>query len=145
VGVIEVGLYASEAYLERHPLPRSARDLAHGHALIGRDRDGDLVAALAPFGARLQRRHFTFRSDSDVAQLGALRAGLGIGACHVPLAARWPTLRRVVPAIHFDMETWVVTHEDLRSSKRIALVFEHLVQSLGRYIGEGARRKRVRK
>lgn len=145
VGVIEVGLFASESYLERHPLPRSAADLAHGHTLLGRDRDGNLLAVLARFGAQLEQHQFTFRSDSDVALLAALRAGIGIGPCQVPLAARSPSLRRLVPAIHFDMETWLVTHENLRSSKRISLVFEHLVHALGEYIAGGAPRKRSKK
>lgn len=145
VGVIEVGLFASESYLERHPLPRSASDLAHGHALIGRDRDGSMPAVFAAFGVRLQRHQFTLRTDSDTAQLAAVRAGLGIGFYHVPLAARLPTLRRIVPAIRLELETWVVTHENLRSSKRIALVFEHLVRSLRQYIDGGARPKRAAK
>jgi hypothetical protein len=59
--------------------------------------------------------------------------------------ARSPSLRRLVPAIRFDMETWVVTHENLRTSKRIALVFDHLVESLHDYIGDGPRRKRPKK
>lgn len=145
VGSIEIGLFASDAYLERHPLPRTANELAHGHALIGRDRDGSMRALLEAFGAHVQQRQFVLRSDSDVAQVAALRSGHGIAFCQVPLAARTPSLRRVVPSIRLDVETWVVTHEDLRSSRRISLVFEHLVETLSAYMNGGARRKRVGK
>ncbi len=43
------------------------------------------------------REDFIFRSDSDLAQLAAIRAGIGIGICQIPLAARDPALVRVMP------------------------------------------------
>jgi hypothetical protein len=33
---------------------------------------------------------------------------------------------------------WVVTHEDLRASRRVAIVFEHLVTALGVYVRSAA-------
>jgi DNA-binding transcriptional LysR family regulator len=133
VGTIEVGFFASEAYLVDHPAPRSAADLARGHALIGRDRDASFIAGLAAAGIRLTRRDFALRTDSDTAQLAAIRAGFGIGVCQVALAGRPPRLRRVLPKLGFGLPTWVVTHEDLRSSRRVSLVFDHLVASLTAY------------
>jgi hypothetical protein len=34
----------------------------------------------------------------------------------------------------FDLPVWVVTHENLRASRRVSLVFEHLVASLTKYV-----------
>jgi hypothetical protein len=39
----------------------------------------------------------------------------------------------VLPKLGFELPIWVVTHEDLRASRRVALVFEHLVASLAVY------------
>jgi DNA-binding transcriptional LysR family regulator len=133
IGALKLGLFASEAYLADHPVPRAPGDLLRGHALIGKDRDASFLAALAAAGLPLKRKDLALRTDSDVACLAAMRAGLGIGICQVPLAARPPRLRRLIPKLAFDMPVWVVTHEDLRASRRVSLVFEHLVASLAVY------------
>lgn len=133
VGVIQVGLFGHRDYLARHPAPKNPGDLLKGHALIGADRDRGLLNALSTLGLSLSPRDFAIRTDSDGAQLSAVRAGLGIGACQVPLATRAPSLVRVLPRVAFPLETWVVMHEDQRSVRRVRLVFDHLVKSLGAY------------
>ena len=82
-----------------------------------------------------RRSRSSLRFDSDLAQLAAVRAGLGIGVAQVPIAARDSNLRRVVPGLTLPLETWVVMHEDLRGVPRIRLVFDHLAEHLGRYLG----------
>ncbi len=134
VGAIPLGLYASEAYLTQHPAPRSLADLMRGHRLVGADRGRGLITALAAAGIATTPRHFHFRSDNDLAQLAAVRAGLGIGVCQVPLASRTPALHRVLPEVEVPLETWVVMHEDQRQVRRVRVVFEHLVRELGAYI-----------
>ena len=130
VGAIELGLYATRDYLERRGVPEQLDALLDGHALIGGDRIRDIIDALAHAGLTTRPRDFTLRTDSDAAQLAALRAGLGIGVAQVPLAQRDPRLRRVVPKLRFELETWVVMHEDLRAVPRVRRVFDHLVERL---------------
>jgi hypothetical protein len=132
-GTVRLGVFASEAYLADHPAPRSTADLARRHALIGKDRDPSFLTALAAAGLPLKRKDFALRTDSDTVCLAAMRAGIGIGICQVPLAAGPPSMRRLLPKLSFELPVWVVTHEDLRSSRRVALVFAHLVASLARY------------
>ena len=63
--------------------------------LIGWDRDAGVAAdAVAEYA--LTREDFGVRCDSHAGQLAALRAGLGIGACHYPIAARDPDLLPVL-------------------------------------------------
>jgi DNA-binding transcriptional LysR family regulator len=134
VGTVKLGVFASEAYLKDRPVPRTVADLLRGHAFIGKDRDTSFFAALAAAGLSVKRRDFALRTDSDTAYLAVMRAGLGIGICQVPLAARPPRLQRVLPKLSFDLPVWVVTHENLRASRRVSLVFEHLVASLTKYV-----------
>jgi DNA-binding transcriptional LysR family regulator len=133
VGSVGVGLFASEGYLASHGTPRTVAELSHDHALVGRDRDDSFYAALSAIGVRKKRRDFALRTDSDVVQLGAIRAGWGIGVCQIALAAREKGLRRVLPKVCFDLPVWVVTHEDLRGVRRVSVVFEHLVAALTKY------------
>lgn len=134
VGIVKFGVFAAESYLADRPAPRSVADLLDGHALIGKDRDTSFFTRLATSGLALKRKDFALRTDNDAAYLAALRAGVGIGICQVPLAAGPPVLRRLLPKASFELPVWVVTHEDLRASRRVSIVFEHLVASLSKYI-----------
>lgn len=135
VGAVAIGLFASARYLEAHGEPRCLDDLAH-HALVGSDRTRGLADFLAEAGAPVRRRDFALRTDSDLAQLAAIRAGVGIGACQVPLAARDSSLRRVLPALGTALEVFVVMHEDLRHLERVRAVFTRLVDHLRRHLDE---------
>lgn len=130
-GTVAIGFYASSAYVAARGMPRSTAELKR-HTLVGRDRDVDFYAALEAAGLSLARSDFAYRTDSDVGQLAAVRAGIGIGACQLPLAG---DLVRVLPKLSFALPVWVVTHEDLRHTRRVAEVFEHLVRELTAYCG----------
>lgn len=133
VGVVGLGLFATESYLAKHPPPRSPAQLRE-HALVGADRERRIIDALAAAGIPTTPGDYALRTDSDLAQLAAVRAGVGIGVCQLPIAARSPELRRVLPELAFELEVWVVTHEDLRGVRRVAIVFDHLVDHLRAYL-----------
>lgn len=134
---IELGLFATAGYLRARGAPARLADLTarrgeeRGHALIGGDRVRAVAEALAAAGLATRPADFALRSDSDLAQLAAVRAGLGIGVCQLPIAARDPELHRVLPRLAFHLEAHLVMHEDLRAVRRVRLVFEHLVTALG--------------
>jgi len=89
VGAIELGLHAHERYLAAHGKPRSLAALA-GHALIGYDNENAFIRKWQERYPAFARNALAFRADSDLAQLAAIRAGLGIGVCQAALAAREP-------------------------------------------------------
>jgi DNA-binding transcriptional LysR family regulator len=133
IGSVALGFFASAKYVAARGAPRAISELSHEHTLIGGDRNTSFYAGLASVGLRLKKRDVALRTDSDVAQLNAIRAGLGIGVCQVALAQRTQGLQRVLPKITMAIPMWVVTHEDLRASRRVAVVFEHLVDALTKY------------
>ena len=114
-------------------MPRRLVDLRE-HALIGYDRDQAYVRLLERMGVPTTQDMFAFRSDSELAQLAALRAGFGIGASQLGIARRDKNL---VPVLHSDfiypMEVWLAMHRDLRSSRRIRLLFDQLATRLSAY------------
>ncbi|MBX7083368.1 MAG: LysR family transcriptional regulator [Nannocystaceae bacterium] len=132
IGTIEIGLFASVHYLARRPAPVQLEQLRE-HALVGPDRDRALLQGLAAMGVALRPADFAVRTDADAAQLACVRAGLGIGVMQRPLAARDPTLVRVLPQLTFPLPVWLAMHEDLRSSTRVRLVFDHLAVTLAAY------------
>lgn len=134
VGAVAVGLHAHRDYLARHGAPVTLDDLA-GHSLIGYDQETEFLRGLRKRFPAVSRERFSFRSDSDLAQLALLRAGYGIGVCQVALAAREPSLQRVLgDEFNVELDTWVAMHEDLRDSPRCAVTFAALVEGLTDYL-----------
>jgi DNA-binding transcriptional LysR family regulator len=133
VAAIPLGLFAHCDYLAERGMPKTVAELAN-HDLIGSDRsasDRVLTAALLP---DIDLRRFVVRTDSHPAQLAAARAGIGIGFVQRPIGASDPRLRPVLPDLAIpELDTWVVTHENLRDIPRISAVFDHLVEEFGRY------------
>lgn len=127
VGAIPLGLFAHRDYVAHRGMPQTVADLA-AHEMIGSDRtraDLALGEALVPGE---NRKAFRFRSDSHPAQLAAARAGLGIAVAQRPIALTDPQLVAVLPElIVATLDTWIVTHEDLRRLPRVRATFDHLV------------------
>lgn len=138
VPAIRIGLYAHVDYLAAHGTPASVEDLTR-HRLVGPDRSRGELAMVADRLPGLDPAAFILRTDAHPVALGAARAGLGIAAIHRPLADADPCLRPVLPQLDLaTLETWIVTHENLRKLARIDAVFDHLVQAFTAY-GNGAR------
>ncbi len=146
IGDIELGFHAHRDYLARHGVPATI-DALRGHSLVGFDRETAFIRA---FIARLRqpglldRGTFGLRADSDLAQLAAIRAGVGIGVCQVPLARRDPKLVRVLPrAMAMKLDAWLAMHEDLRHSPRCGVAFDAIAAGLKRYVAGSTGRLRA--
>jgi DNA-binding transcriptional LysR family regulator len=132
LGTVHLGLHAHPRYLKVHGTPQSLEEL-NQHPLIGFDK-APSVRRLPGLAAQLTREMFAFRCDSDVGQYAALRAGFGIGVCQLALGKR-DRLTPVLPgAIDFALGVWVVMHQDLKSSRRMRLMYDHLAAQLTDYI-----------
>lgn len=137
IGTIAIGLAASPDYLARHGDPTVLDELVQ-HALITDDRRGQLLMVLGQWGLDVADVSAVLRSDDTLAQLAAVRAGLGVGVCQVPLMDELG-LVRVLPALEVLLPVWVVVHEDLRRLTRVRRVFDYLVETLTAYLGPSAR------
>jgi DNA-binding transcriptional LysR family regulator len=132
IGDVELGLFAHRRYLARHGTPETLEDLAR-HTIVGFDADDAPVRGMK--GPPVTRELFAFRSDNDHAQLAMLRAGFGIAGTHVKIAARDKNLVRVpFAAFEMTLPIWLVTHEDLRGTRRVHLLYEHLADGLRAHI-----------
>ena len=135
VGVVPVGLFAHKSYLADHGTPKSVSELSQ-HALIGFDEETPYLRTARKAFPLWSRAAFSLRTDSDVGQLGLIRAGCGIGFCQLALARRNAELVQVLPLkVEFKLDTWVTMHEDLRNSPRCRVTFDALVKGLTAYVG----------
>lgn len=135
IGDIELGLHAHRRYLDARGTPQTLEQLTE-HALIGFDQETPFLRSARHWLPQWRREHFTLRTDSDLAQLAMIRAGVGIGVCQVRVAQRDPALVRVLaPPFKPRLTSWLTMHEDLRNSPRCKVTFEALLSGLEQYVG----------
>lgn len=137
LGTVELGFHAHPRYLAAHGTPRSLEEL-RAHPLIGFDRAAS-VTRLFTSPLPLTRELFAFRCDSDIGQYAALRAGFGIGVCQNPLGKRDGLVPVLPGALEFRLGIWLVMHRDLKSTRRVRLLFDHLASRLAAYIASAPR------
>ena len=134
VGKTVIGLYAHRNYLKAHGVPKTVADFGT-HCVIGFDRDDWSLRSLGTQPQEITRDHFGFRCDSDLAQFAALRAGMGIGGCQHNIARRFKELVPVLgKAIRFELEIWIAMHEDMKSTTRVRILFDHLAVGLSAFV-----------
>ncbi|KRB50882.1 LysR family transcriptional regulator [Rhizobium sp. Root708] len=134
IGNIPLGFHAHRQYLQRNGTPQAMEDLA-GHRIIGYDRQTAYIRAMLARFPIPDNIAFGFKTDSPLAQLAAIRAGLGIGICQTGLGRRDPGLVHVLAdAFEIRLETWVVMHEGIRTSSRYRATFDALVNGLTNYV-----------
>ena len=134
VGAVEAGLFATRDYVARYGEPTGPADVER-HTLIGFDRAPFWRQAIQKLGLRPDQ--FAFRTDSMLAQLEAVRSGLGIGAVHVPIARRHGELVRVLERVYAErFEVWLVVHQDVRADPAVRAVAAGVEQGLRAYLGQ---------
>jgi DNA-binding transcriptional LysR family regulator len=136
VGRVRLGFYARRDYLARSAPIEEAGDLAH-HAVIGFDRDAASLRSINAVWPVLPS--FTLRTDNQLAQMAAVRAGFGIGVMQDPIARRDPALLPVLrDTFTAHLPVWIAMHEDLRSTHRMRIVFDALAEGLASHVRAGA-------
>ena len=126
----EANFYASEDWVQVHGHPRRAQDAAH-LPFVGSDRSGQYLSYLRQHGLPIEEANFSCYADQSKAHWALVRHGLGIGAMIDEIARDTPGIVRVlddVPPVRFPI--WLVTHRELRTSRRIRIVFEALAEGL---------------
>jgi DNA-binding transcriptional LysR family regulator len=128
----EGGLYAAPSFLRRHGRPRTLADLAD-LPFVGISEPARMVSELRRFGLELAERNFGFHCENMAVGCEMARAGLGIGLISDDIARRMPDLQRLLPEdVAIPVPLWLTTHRDLRTSRRIRVVYDFLAEALGR-------------
>lgn len=122
--------YASEDWVRTHGHPRSAEAAAH-LPFVGSDRSGLFLTYLRQHGLPVTEANFSCYAEHSIAHWALVRQGMGIGVMMDEIARDTAGIVRVlddVPPVRFPI--WLVTHRELRTSRRIRVVFEALAQGL---------------
>jgi DNA-binding transcriptional LysR family regulator len=123
VATVDYAVYATAAYLARHPDPSAAE--VDAVTWIGADDAPPWVRRNFPH-ARV-----ALRVDSPLSLAAAARAGLGLTLLPCFIGAREPTLVRVATAFREpSWGLWVLSHPDLRATARVRVLRDFVVKIL---------------
>lgn len=117
--------YASNAFIEAcgHPTKRSLSS----HQIVSFVEADRMLNYLVPAGLELTRANFRFTTSSQLVALQMVRNGLGLAILPERAVGEIPDLVPIEIDIEaFGIPAWLVTHSELKTSRRIRLVFDHL-------------------
>ncbi|PTX58001.1 LysR family transcriptional regulator [Litoreibacter ponti] len=130
LGMLRLGFWATQEYLDRKGVPRSVEDL-FDHDLLGYDRLDRFIRVANQMGWPLKRSDFCFRCDTQNVHCEMIRNGAGVGVMEVNLAQMHPELVQVLPDFPVPgLEVWLTTHEALRHTPRVETVWRALEAGL---------------
>ena len=116
---MRMGLYAATSYVKRHGLPEGRADFAR-HRFVGTDDTGARAAFFRWMQDNVAPELVTFRTSDPIANLDAIRGGLGIGFLPSRAARDDAALVEIMPPLpEWDAALWVVTHVDLHRSLKV--------------------------
>lgn len=137
IGSLLFGFYATPEYLQRRGVPTCFDELADGHTLVGFDRiDPKSVVDKIDIGRPISRELFKLKTDNQLAQVAAIRSGIGVGAVQHGLARRYGLHPVLTGGFSFELEVWICMHESLKASRRMRLMSDHLADRLREFIAE---------
>ncbi len=123
-------LYASPAYIEQIGNPATLAEFSQA-AFIGFIDNKPLLDGLNALGFNLTGRNFPVSTGSHLVHWELTKQGLGIGIMPVAVGDAEPRVARVAPWMDpIEVPVWLVAHRELRTSRRVRLVYDFLAAAL---------------
>jgi DNA-binding transcriptional LysR family regulator len=127
-------LYAAKSYLQKLGNPRSITELNRAN-FIDTEKPGRLMTLLNSQGFNLTKQNFPVISNSHIVQWELVKQGVAVSATVEEIGDNEPLVERVcvsdLPLITMDL--WLVTHNELRTNRRIRRVFDFFVSEFSDY------------
>ena len=133
LGHTPFGLFARRDLLDRIGRPMCVEQLDK-LPVIGLRSAAKTRLAHALLGLSLPDGLTRIRCDTAARQFDAVRSGLGLAICEVPLAARYPELERVLPEVGREVPVWMVMHKSQADVLRVRVVREAIESEVNRYL-----------
>ncbi len=127
----QANFYAMPEYFAAHGRPTNLAELQEA-VWVGYGTAEQMVQALATFGMDMRPDRFRYTCENSVVVWEMIRAGLGVGILTEDMRARCPEAEQVLqdfPPVPVPL--WLITHRELRTSRRIRVVFNALATALG--------------
>lgn len=125
-------LYAAPSYLERIGHPRTAEELAARGQVIGFDDIDRFKKGLRALGLPFGDDCFSVRTDNHLVQWELAKKGVGMCVMMEEVGEREPLVVRALPdfSAGVTFPTWLTSHRELKTSRRMRVVFDLLAERL---------------
>ena len=135
------GLYATPELIAEYGPFETLADLERA-PLIGFGSDGEYLSVLQGRGAPVTEANIVALSESHLVHWELARKGLGLGVNGANVGASEPVLRPVLhDLMSFEFPVWLVAPQELKTSRRVRIVFDALADLLDGRKGEAKRGK----
>ncbi len=123
-------LYATPEYLCSLGNPQTLEELARGE-FVGFDQSDTYIKGLGHLGLHLSPAHFPWLTTTQAVQWALITRGCGIGVMMAVVGDMDSRVVRVLPdLISFPFDTWLTSHREIRTSRRVRTVFDLLTDAL---------------
>ena len=130
LGDIRAYLYASQSYLDQLGQPTQPEDLNKAD-FIGFHNLGLVISALNECGLKLTPKNFPVVCENHIVQWQLVKQGIGIGIMPAEVGDIEPQVVRVLPDLKpLTTELWLVTHREVKTNRRVRMVFDFLAAEL---------------
>lgn len=131
LGYIQLGLFGSKSYVQRHGRPTTAEEIVKHH-IIGYDRNTSMIEGFREAGMDVGREFFPVRCDNHTVTWELVRAGAGLGFGPAPAGMSDDALVQIDFGVPLPkLEVWLTAHEAIRRSARVDAVWKVLAARLG--------------
>lgn len=133
VGQMTAHFYAAECWISRNGAPASVADLCDAD-LLGFEPVDRFCEHLQAAGIPISADAFRIVSENAVVLWEMVRRGLGVCMMLREIADLIPGIVRVLPDLPgTPVPVWLVSHRELRTSRRVRRVFDILDDELSRH------------
>lgn len=134
LGDSRASLYASPEFLARHGRPETLEDLT-GMPFLGFDNHERLIEELGKAGLAIRLQDIRGSSASGPTVWAMAQAGMGISIMADRVADITGGVERVLPQWGpVEFPVWLCVHRELKTSRRIRLVYDFLADALEGYV-----------
>ncbi len=122
--------YASPSYVTRMGGLDTEEDLSRAE-LFAFDQSDTMVDGLKALGLHVERSQFPITTANHLVQWALCKQGAGVCIMMDDIGAHEPEVVRVFPDLpSIRLPIWMVSHRELRTSRRIRLVYDWLADGL---------------
>ncbi|WP_108861507.1 LysR family transcriptional regulator [Ruegeria sp. Alg231-54] len=132
IGDADAVLYATPDYIAKIGYPTKPYDLRHAD-FVNMDHGGMMIKGLNTLGLGLTEANFPLLTESYLVMWELVRQGAAIGILDAHIGDADPIVRRVLPDLEpLFFPIWLVSHRELKTSRRIRRVYDFLAEELRR-------------
>ncbi|EQC47198.1 LysR family transcriptional regulator [Bacteriovorax sp. Seq25_V] len=120
--------YATKEFIKNNGPFKTIKDLSKANFVSVGDLSG-YIEGLKPYGLNLTKDNFSIMTESHFVHWNLVKDGLGIGIMPNCIGDKDKSVEKVLKSFKgINFSTWIVSHRELKTNRRIRFVFDQLVE-----------------